>query len=131
MTATTLSANVFPGIASRTTGIATSSRYMAIGDSTRGNRTARPYLTKRQLQVLALLCEGLPNKLICRELGISAGTCKAHMSSILRELGVGSRLQAVVAARRLGLLDANGEDPGQPHLAGRDHVGGPISIRLA
>jgi hypothetical protein len=55
--------------------------------------------------VLALLCEGLPNKLICRKLNISAGTVKAHISSILRELGVASRLQAVVAARRRGLLD--------------------------
>jgi DNA-binding CsgD family transcriptional regulator len=61
-------------------------------------------LTPRQLEVLALLCEGLPNKLICRRLSISAGTVKAHISGILRELGVGSRLQAVVAARRSGLL---------------------------
>jgi DNA-binding CsgD family transcriptional regulator len=61
-------------------------------------------LTPRQLEVLALLCEGLPNKLICRRLSISAGTVKAHISGILRELGVASRLQAVVAARRSGLL---------------------------
>jgi DNA-binding CsgD family transcriptional regulator len=61
-------------------------------------------LTPRQLEVLGLLCEGLPNKLICRRLSISAGTVKAHISGILRELGVGSRLQAVVAARRSGLL---------------------------
>lgn len=62
------------------------------------------HLTPRQLEVLALLCEGLPNKLICRRLNISAGTVKAHLSSILRELGVGSRLQAVVWARRCGLF---------------------------
>jgi len=49
-------------------------------------------LTPRQLEVLALLCEGLPNKLICRRLSISAGTVKAHISGILRELGVASRL---------------------------------------
>jgi DNA-binding NarL/FixJ family response regulator len=61
-------------------------------------------LTPRQLEVLALLCEGLPNKLICRQLAISAGTVKAHISGILRELGVTSRLQAVVAARRCGLV---------------------------
>jgi DNA-binding CsgD family transcriptional regulator len=63
------------------------------------------HLTPRQLEVLALLCEGLPNKLICRQLNISTGTVKVHMSCILRELGVASRLQAVVAARRLGLVD--------------------------
>ena len=62
------------------------------------------HLTPRQLEVLALLCEGLPNKLICRELNIAAGTVKVHMSCILRELGVATRLQAVVVARRLGLV---------------------------
>ena len=61
-------------------------------------------LTPRQLEVLALLCQGLPNKLICRRLNISAGTVKAHISSILRELGVASRLQAVVEASSRGLL---------------------------
>ena len=110
----------------------TSSRtYMASGDATGGSRTALPHLTRRQLEVLALLCEGLPNKLICRELDISAGTVKAHISSILSELGVGSRLQAVVEAHRRGLLGANGEGPGQPHPAGQGQVGGPISLGFA
>jgi DNA-binding NarL/FixJ family response regulator len=63
------------------------------------------HLTPRQLEVLSLLCEGLPNKLICRQLNIATGTVKVHISSILRELGVASRLQAVVSARRCGLLD--------------------------
>jgi DNA-binding CsgD family transcriptional regulator len=62
------------------------------------------HLTPRQLEVLTLLCEGLPNKLICRQLNIATGTVKVHMSCIMRELGVTSRLQAVVAARRLGLV---------------------------
>ena len=66
-------------------------------------------LTPRQLEVLALLCEGLPNKLICRQMRISAGTVKAHISGILRELGVASRLQAVVTARRLGLVPDAGD----------------------
>lgn len=61
-------------------------------------------LTPRQLEVLALLCQGLPNKLICRRLDIAAGTVKAHISSILRELGVASRLQAVVEAGNRGLI---------------------------
>lgn len=63
-----------------------------------------PHLTPRQLEVLSLLCEGLPNKLICRRLNIATGTVKVHISGILRELGVTSRLQAVVTARRCGLL---------------------------
>lgn len=65
------------------------------------------HLTPRQREVLCLLCEGLPNKLICRRLNISAGTVKVHIGSIFRELGVASRLQAVVSAQRCRLdLDA-------------------------
>jgi DNA-binding CsgD family transcriptional regulator len=76
-------------------------------------------LTPRQLEVLALLCEGLPNKLICRQLSISAGTVKAHISGILRELAVTSRLQAVVTARRLGLDCAKPDSAAEPpRLAG-------------
>lgn len=78
-------------------------------------------LTLRQLEVLALLCEGLPNKLICRRLEISAGTAKAHISSILRELGVSSRLQAVLEAGRQGLVADGGQvsslDPHVPHAS--------------
>ena len=62
------------------------------------------HLTPRQVEVLSLLCEGLPNKLICRQLNIATGTVKVHIGVILRELGVTSRLQAVVAAQRGGLL---------------------------
>jgi DNA-binding CsgD family transcriptional regulator len=61
-------------------------------------------LTPRQLEVLSLLCEGLPNKLICRQLNIASGTVKVHISVILRELRVSSRVQAVVAAQRCGLV---------------------------
>jgi DNA-binding NarL/FixJ family response regulator len=67
-------------------------------------RAATPRdFTPRQLDVLRLLCEGLPNKLIGRRLDISPGTVKIHISHILRRLGVASRLQAVIAARRNGL----------------------------
>jgi DNA-binding NarL/FixJ family response regulator len=62
-------------------------------------------LTPRQREVLSLLCEGLPNKSICRQLNIAAGTVKVHIGVILRELGVASRLQAVVAAQQCGLFD--------------------------
>ena len=63
-----------------------------------------PRLTPRQLEVLGWLCEGLPNKLIARRLNISAATVKVHIGSILRELGVASRLQAAIAARNRGLV---------------------------
>ena len=78
-------------------------------------REARgPRLTPRELEVLALLCEGLPNKLISRRLGISTATVKIHVGKILAQLDVASRLQAVVAAHRLGLVgeSAEGADEG-------------------
>ena len=73
------------------------------GDPAGTSATGPARFTPRQLEVLALLCEGLPNKSICRRLNIATGTVKVHISCILRELGVTSRLQAVVAARSLGL----------------------------
>lgn len=75
------------------------------------------HLTPRELEVLALLCEGLPNKLISRRLEISSATVKCHISRILSELSVSSRLQAVVAAARYGLLadpDAGASNAGNP-----------------
>ena len=63
-------------------------------------------LTSRQLEVLALVCEGLSNKMICRRLNIAGGTVKVHISSLLRALNATSRLEVVVKALRLGLLPA-------------------------
>jgi DNA-binding NarL/FixJ family response regulator len=59
--------------------------------------------TPRQQDVLILLCEGLPNKRIGSRLDISPATVKVHVGQILRKLGVSTRLQAVIAARRSGL----------------------------
>ena len=71
----------------------------------------RIHLTRREREVLALLAEGLSNKLICRRLGIAPSTVKIHVARILAELGVATRLQAVLAAQRCGLLvDACAED---------------------
>jgi DNA-binding CsgD family transcriptional regulator len=66
------------------------------------------HLTSRQSEVLALLCEGLPNKLISRQLNIAEATVKIHVAHILRALNVSSRLQAVVAARDLGFERKSG-----------------------
>jgi len=76
------------------------------------------HLTPRQLEVLALLCEGLPNKLICRRLNIATGTVKVHIGCILRELGVASRLQAVVAARSRGLNALVAADTPEEYVLG-------------
>jgi len=60
-------------------------------------------LTERQAQVLALLIQGKPNKLICRELELAEGTVKIHITAILKALKVTNRTQAVIAVSRLGL----------------------------
>ena len=65
-------------------------------------------LTPRQFDVLLLLCEGMPNKQIGRQLNIASATVKIHVANILRTLNVASRLQAVVVAISLGLEKQSG-----------------------
>lgn len=60
-------------------------------------------LTERQAQVLALVVQGKPNKIICRELNLAEGTVKIHVTAILKALGVANRTQAVIAVGKLGL----------------------------
>ncbi|MEJ7687613.1 MAG: response regulator transcription factor [Variovorax sp.] len=61
----------------------------------------RDVLTDRQVEVLQLLSQGKPNKLIGRALGISEGTVKIHLAAIFRALNVRNRTEAVVAAQTL------------------------------
>lgn len=61
-------------------------------------------LTPREREVLQLVAEGLPNKAIARELGISEHTAKFHVGSLLGKLGAGSRTEAVTLATRRGIL---------------------------
>ena len=58
-------------------------------------------LTPQQMRVLMMLKEGLLNKQIAFQLGVSEATIKAHVSAILQKLAVGSRTQAVIAANRI------------------------------
>ena len=60
----------------------------------------RPELSDRQRDVLRLLIEGKPNKLISRALGLTDATVKTHLQVLYRKLGVESRTQAVLAAAR-------------------------------
>ncbi|MFO7648498.1 MULTISPECIES: LuxR C-terminal-related transcriptional regulator [Halomonas] len=60
-------------------------------------------LTDKQLEVLARLARGDSNKAIARELGIAETTVKTHVSAILRRLGVGSRVQAILVAGEVEL----------------------------
>ena len=61
-------------------------------------------LTAREVQVLELLAEGLPNKAIAARLGISDQTVKFHVSSISGKLGAKNRTDAVRRAVRRGLI---------------------------
>jgi DNA-binding NarL/FixJ family response regulator len=61
-------------------------------------------LSDRQLGVLRQIARGHSNRRIARAMGISESTVKHHTSAIFRALGVSSRAQAIVAARRRGLL---------------------------
>jgi DNA-binding NarL/FixJ family response regulator len=68
-----------------------------------GNGESAP-LTSRQLQILPLLAEGMPNKRIADALGLTEGTVKQHLKDLFRRLNANNRTQAVREARRLGLL---------------------------
>ena len=61
-------------------------------------------LTAREVQVLELLAEGLPNKAIAGRLRISDQTVKFHVSSIAGKLGAANRTDAVRRAVRRGLI---------------------------
>jgi DNA-binding NarL/FixJ family response regulator len=61
-------------------------------------------LTPRELEVVGLLAEGLPNRLISQRLGISEHTVKFHVNAILSKLGAHSRTEAVTRAARNGLI---------------------------
>jgi two-component system nitrate/nitrite response regulator NarL len=62
-----------------------------------------PELTPRQIEILAFLCQGHPNKEIGLRLNLAEVTVKMHVSSIFKVLGVANRTQAVLEARRRGL----------------------------
>jgi DNA-binding NarL/FixJ family response regulator len=96
-------------------GVAEGIRAAARGESPLDPRAARTILdarsapdplaglSQREREVLALLVDGLPNKLIARRLEISEKTVKSHMTRIFRELGVTDRTQAALWAERHGL----------------------------
>ncbi|MGC8120636.1 response regulator transcription factor [Marinobacter sp. VGCF2001] len=61
-------------------------------------------LTRRQLEVLALLAQGFPNKRICQSLGLTEHTVKTHLKAIFSQLGVHNRTECVSRARAAGWL---------------------------
>ncbi|MEP7068114.1 MAG: response regulator transcription factor [Usitatibacter sp.] len=59
-------------------------------------------ITPRQAEVLDLILEGKSNKVICRELGLAEGTVKNHVAAVLKALNATNRVEAVIAAAKLG-----------------------------
>src|SRR5262249_38718447 len=79
---------------------------IALGEYARGTAPddlGEP-LTRREIQVVALLAEGLPNNAIGARLGISDQTVKFHVSSICGKLGAANRTEAVRLAARRGVI---------------------------
>ena len=76
-------------------------------------------LTARQTDVLKLLVQGKPNKLICRDLTLSEGTVKVHVSAILKALRVRSRTEAIAVLARRGISADT--------LAARRMIAGPTA----
>jgi two-component system nitrate/nitrite response regulator NarL len=61
-------------------------------------------LTQRQIEILRLLSEGMPNKTIATTLDLSVKTVKVHITTIFRALNVVNRTQAAVAGRKAGII---------------------------
>jgi two-component system nitrate/nitrite response regulator NarL len=77
----------------------------AAGGTQETARPAHPFaeLTPRELEILECIADGSSNKMIARALSITDGTVKLHVKSILRKLGMRSRVEAAVAAVEHGM----------------------------
>jgi DNA-binding NarL/FixJ family response regulator len=64
-------------------------------------------LTAREREVATAIADGLPNKLICRTLGISEGTVKIHLHNIYQKLGITGRTMLALLIIRAGKLDGS------------------------
>jgi two-component system nitrate/nitrite response regulator NarL len=103
-----LEGNVTVPLALQSSGPPLSHALPGAADSSDGQGgTAEPdvaLLTLRQLEVLSRVCQGKTNKQIATELGLSEKTVKAHVTAIFKVLGVVNRTQAVLVARRVGMI---------------------------
>jgi PAS domain S-box-containing protein len=76
--------------------------------------TLDPHLTPRQREILNLIASGLSTEEVARELTLSTETVRNHLRNAFKELRVHTRIEAVVAAQRLGLLAAPVLGPSSP-----------------
>lgn len=89
-----------------------------------GFNGARPAaeFTERQYAVLACLCQGDPNKVIGRKLGMTETTVKVHVREIMRKLGVSNRTQVAIAAAHVCTNGAVELDPAGSSIAVRSSI---------
>jgi DNA-binding NarL/FixJ family response regulator len=80
-------------------------RHRAALDEQRKRHQVTAQFTPRELDVLKLLGEGLDTVVISRNLGVTVNTVEWHTRHLIEKLGVHSKLQVVVAAARLGLIE--------------------------
>lgn len=73
-----------------------------VGNS--GLRSSGKHLTSRQSEVLGYVAEGMSNKQIAYEMGVSEATVKLHINALLRAVGATNRTQAVVMAQKMGII---------------------------
>ncbi len=100
-----LEGNVTVPLALQSVGQPVSHALPGAGSSTpNGTEPDVALLTLRQLEVLSRVCQGKTNKQIATELGLSEKTVKAHVTAIFKVLGVVNRTQAVLVARRVGMI---------------------------
>jgi PAS domain S-box-containing protein len=78
-----------------------------------------PQLTPRQREILELIASGLSTEEVARELTLSPETVRNHLRNAFRALGAHTRVEAIAAARRLGLLAAPALGPQPPDAGGR------------
>jgi two-component system, NarL family, nitrate/nitrite response regulator NarL len=99
-----LEGNVTVPLALQSSGPPVSHALPGATDSPSASEPDVALLTLRQLEVLSRVCQGKTNKQIATELGLSEKTVKAHVTAIFKVLGVVNRTQAVLVARRVGMI---------------------------
>jgi DNA-binding NarL/FixJ family response regulator len=87
----------------------TAARLIAgLGTGPRREQAKLPPLTRREIELLGLVADGLSNRAIAQALSVSENTVKYHVRNILQKLGVQNRTEAVAHALRAGLLSPRG-----------------------
>jgi DNA-binding CsgD family transcriptional regulator len=82
-------------------------------------------VTRRELEILALIAQGMSNREIGTQLYVSENTVKTHASHVFEKLGAKRRMQAVQLGREFGLLPQNGSSEGMIFAAsGQNHPKG-------